>query len=364
MRRKIVVRFLRVSSFPVVVRNIGIVLGNRLKARKRAGRPDRGALRIPESIYVYPTMQCNLRCVGCLSSKFEGGDMDREKLGGFLSAMIRRGVNTVTFLGGEPLLPSVQETVFSLAAVHRYVRFPLFTNGTIQDEATIARIKAARNVFVFVSIDGDPAAHDGRRGPGAYDKATAFCKKLAEEKIPFAISCTVNAANRSYLVSETFSSLAKELGAVFVLLLPYCPVGCSGDDALMLKKSHLEEMHRAAAAINRKADCVYVDAIRSELALKGCMAGLNRIAVMPTGDVLPCPGIHFSYANILRDPLETVLGHPFIRDLDTLKRQSKGCLVIGHLNELDALIRKYADVKATTDITSGVIETGGIASDD
>ena len=364
MTQKIIGRFIRVSSFSFVVRNIGIVISNRLKSRKRVHRCRNGALRMPESIYVYLTMKCNLKCLGCLSSKFDGADMNQEKLDVFLSAMIQKGVNTVTFLGGEPLLPSMQGFLFSFAARHRYVRFPLFTNGTIQDENTIAQIQSAKNVFVFVSIDGDQASHDNRRGTGTYAKAIALCNRLAKEKIPFAISCTVNSANHSYLVSQEFSHYAKELGAVFVLLLPYCPVGCSSDDALMLKKSHLQEMHRSVAKINQKAECVYIDAIRSELALKGCMAGLNRIAIMPTGDVIPCPGIHFSYANIFDDPLEAVLDNPFIRDLDSLKRKSRGCLVIDHLKELDELIQNHSNVKATSDITSNVIEAGGIAAND
>lgn len=52
-----------------------------------------------------------------------------------------------------------------------------------------------KNFVPAISVEGDMAAHDGRRGKGSYEKVEKAMKLLKEKKLPFGVSCCYTSAN-------------------------------------------------------------------------------------------------------------------------------------------------------------------------
>lgn len=350
-------------SQDILRRNIAMLIIKRLKAPVRAYQLLIRKKRIPQSIYIFITTRCNLQCKGCISNDFHGTDMACGDIMKTAESFISRGTVGITFLGGEPFLPVIRDNIFCVAEAYPFTRVFVFTNGTLLDDILKEKICSCPNLFIIISFDGDAQSNDFRRGNGVYGKILDFCAFLKEEKILFGFSCTINAINFSHALSNEYVRFLNGLGAIHTLFFPYCPTGCTYDPQFQLSANDYCEMSKRIKALNRiKGNhMVCVDAIRAEKSLQGCRAGDKNLTIMANGDVQPCPGMHYSYANIFSDGLDAVLHSPFIEDVVKLKRRHRGCLVADHPDTLSPIIKKHKHLLSdTTGVTRKVLQNGGI----
>ena len=127
---------------------------------------------IPPFLIASITEQCNLHCRGCYARAggvcCDGGADDvltAAQWADLFTQAAELGVSFVLLAGGEPLL---RPDVLAAAAREKRIIFPVFTNGTLFSPDACALFLQNRNLMPVLSLEGDAAATDARRGSGVY----------------------------------------------------------------------------------------------------------------------------------------------------------------------------------------------------
>ncbi len=152
-------------------------------ARWRPARHARECTFLPIAIFSI-TNGCNPRCKGCYAQAIRG-DAPAALSSGKLRDIVREGdelgVSFFVIAGGEPL---TRPEIIDVARDCPHTIFLLVTNGTLLDDALVARLAALRNVVpalkaarIFFGLSSTipprhlprghrPYPYQGRRGPG------------------------------------------------------------------------------------------------------------------------------------------------------------------------------------------------------
>lgn len=249
--------------------------------------------------------QCDLRCTYCYNGAKFPAPMPAALARAAVDLVVDRypPLTQVGFFGGEPLLrlPLVREVVAHVeertSGAARRPELVCTTNATQLDEATAAWLKE-HDVFLGVSVDGDPPAHDACRrrpdGAGSYEATAAGLRRALAAGIRLKTMSVVDPAN------------VTRLAASFDHLLD---LGVRSLAFNLNYEAPWDEPARAAfeAALDALADR-YVAAWRRGLAfrltildakivthLKGgfscadrCDFGGEELAVAPSGRLYPC----------------------------------------------------------------------------
>ncbi len=145
----------------------------------------------PETISLFLTYKCNLRCKMCgqWGEKGSSHEFSPEELKKQLTVDdIRRLLDnvasftpTITLFGGEPLIyPDLPEVIRMIKA--RNMRCNVITNGVLLESKAESIIDAGIDEIIF-SLDGPRDIHNEIRGnPNTFDKAMAGFKKVASLK--------------------------------------------------------------------------------------------------------------------------------------------------------------------------------------
>jgi uncharacterized protein len=213
------------DALPSTVRDL--LCGTSSGLPMAAGRTVRTGTDDVHSLYLVPTLDCQLRCGYCRITRKQG------QQGGFrlspksaceaidrVLGRVPNGIRrTLVFFGGEPLL--VPETVFSaISHVRRGAEgdntdIMLQTNG-IAINARTAEFLATHEVFVLVSIDGAANVHDRHRtlstGGGSYAESVAGYRNAKEHGCRVGVSATAT--------KETADRFASSFEAMLDDLLP------------------------------------------------------------------------------------------------------------------------------------------------
>lgn len=159
----------------------GLSEGQVIAARLR--RFDRGEVRGPYTMELYPTMACNIGCVFCDTTYRKGrqqGELSHEDYLRIVEDAAAMGVRRIFLLGGgEPLVrrdvtPGLMRRIKELG-----IEGLLATNGTLFDEALIDQVIATAWDEIHFSLDSPvPAVADYLRGhAGAFARVTrAMCR--------------------------------------------------------------------------------------------------------------------------------------------------------------------------------------------
>ncbi len=252
------------------------------------------------------TARCNLRCRYCYAAPHEGGEMTWETA----RAAIDFGVKTageeslgVIFFGGEPLLKvalmrQVLEYCGRVAAeTGQLFHFKVTTNGLLLDEEFLTDGLTSQ-VFVALSHDGVPAAHDAQRvdgqGRGSFDRLLKVTELLLRYK-PYAPAMLVTtpetvgdyAASVKYLFGRGFRYLICSLnygvewtpGAMKELRRQYGRLA-----EWYVEETEREQKFYFSPFDTKIASHIYPGSCRRER----CELGYRQISVAPSGRVFPC----------------------------------------------------------------------------
>jgi len=174
--------------------------------------------QVPHRLIVELTAACNLRCKTCYmsASRPEPNEMTTEEVLALLGHAAESGTETVALIGGEPMLRRdlAALTDFALGAFSDVM---ISTNGTLLDDAFLARFDGRPNLTIQISVDGpDAVSHDAIRGAGAFGKASAAFDLARAHGIRTAVSSVVNRHNYN-LVGLTcdFASGKSAIMAIF-----------------------------------------------------------------------------------------------------------------------------------------------------
>jgi MoaA/NifB/PqqE/SkfB family radical SAM enzyme len=145
------------------------------------------------------TRNCNLACIHCRASAANGpheGELSTAECRRIIDDIVGFSAPTVILTGGEPLM---RPDLFDIIEYgqEKGLRMVIAVNGTLLDESTAGRLKAAGIKRVSLSVDGkDRQSHDSFRGvEGSFDAVTKAAGTLRKTGLSFQFNTTVTALN-------------------------------------------------------------------------------------------------------------------------------------------------------------------------
>ncbi len=262
--------------------------------------------------YVHVTYGCSLSCTHCYARSGTGRSpaMAVEDIAQVVQQVAAAGFRKAVITGGEPLVhPRRDDLLDALAALQTEVK-PLQTvlRTNLSDHLTHTLIdRLARSTDqVVVSVDGDEASHDARRGAGAYARTVGNLRALLARTVEaptsgetrparVGITAALTAEQMGGPAEDSVRALADELD-VPLRIKSVLPLGRGADLGL------------APAFYTSLADCAEAIAYGVRPAAT-CGLGMN-LYVGPGGECYPCYAVmeeRHALGNVFHDGLGPVL---------------------------------------------------------
>ncbi len=302
---------------------------------------------IPPFLIASIASTCNLHCTGCYaranhSCQEQKNDTQlREKdwMRIFKEAE-ELGISFILLAGGEPLM---RREVIEGAGEINNIMFPIFTNGTLLTEDYIALFDHKRNLVPILSIEGDEAATDQRRGTGVYQKVAETMNRLKKRKILYGASITVTKENIREVTSREFIESLYERGCKVVIYVEYVPV--TADSKNLAPEDQEREFLKEALEHLRTdlKDMLFISFPGDEKAYGGCLAaGRGFFHINPQGGAEPCPFSPFSDTNLRNVSLKDALSSPLFHKLGEHKlmtgEHAGGCVLYEQKEQVEAIL--------------------------
>ncbi len=269
----------------------------------------------PFNILISPSMRCNLRCTGCYASEYTiADDLPLDVIDRVLTEGKEMGIYFVTVLGGEPF---IRRDMWEMYAKHNDIYFQVFTNGTLLNEKTVARLSRLGNVAPVISIEGWQDDTDDRRGRGTYAHIMEAMDRLHQAGLFFGFSAMVTRHNVETICGDEFNEMLYKKGCYFGWHFLYMPIGGDPDPDLMPTAEQRKFMQKQGASRIRATWPMFVaDFWNDAPYVGGCIAGgRGYLHVNSQGDVEPCIFAHFATDNVKERSLCQALGSPFFRGM-------------------------------------------------
>ena len=274
------------------------------EARKKYG------CNIPWAILLDPTSACNLHCTGCWAAEYGNKlNLTFDEIDDIIRQGTELGVYMYIYTGGEPLVR--KKDLIRLCETHSDCQFLCFTNATLIDEAFAGEMLRVGNFIPAISLEGDEASTDSRRGKGTYQKVMAATALLKRKRLPFGFSCCYTSANYESISSESFYDKMIDLGGLFVWYFHYMPVGNDAVPELLPTPEQRVGMYHRIRDYRTRKPIFAMDFQNDAEYVGGCIAGGRRyLHINADGDVDPCVFIHYSDSNIRQKTLLEALQSP------------------------------------------------------
>ena len=334
-------------------------------ASKRRKILEKDGLHVPPFLIASITSACNLHCVGCYSRCNEATTDDEpqrqltdEQWSRIFEEAEALGVSFILLAGGEPLL---RRDVIEAAAKKPAIMFPIFTNGLLIDDRYLGLFDKHRNLVPVISIEGDRAFTDGRRGENAYDMLREKIEDVNRRGLIFAVSITVTKKNIEEVTSDEFIKNLADRGCKAVVYVEYVPVGESGaakDDAsgagpgrtgadggLAPGDKERAYLHERIGALRESGlDTMFISFPGDEKSSGGCLAaGRGFFHINSHGGAEPCPFSPFSDISVKDASLKEALGSKLFRALDEggllQDDHEGGCVLHEKRAQVEAILR-------------------------
>ena len=318
-------------------------------ASKKRARSEEMGIHIPPFLIASITSKCNLHCIGCyarsnhtcadepLISQLTDDDWFR-----IFEESKNLGIGFILLAGGEPLL---RKNVISGAGKIPEILFPIFTNGTMIDEAYIEIFEKYRNLVPVLSIEGQEASTDSRRGLGIYQKLDAAMDLMQKNKILFGASITVTTANLEEVTSDIFLQNLKEKGCKAIFYIEFVPVS---EDAIELAPSDEERVYlnnRLSKIRNEYGEMIFISFPGDEKSSGGCLAaGRGFFHINSQGGAEPCPFSPYSDINVKETSIIEALKSDLFKRLQQedllIEDHAGGCVLFERRDQVEALLKR------------------------
>ncbi len=335
----------------------------RASAKARA-RYEKKGVHIPPFLIASIASQCNLRCPGCYarangscgetgqtcasnaaepSPCAAPGDLTAAQWGQVFRQAETLGMSFVLLAGGEPLM---RRDVLEEAAAVPALVFPIFTNGTLLDETYLTFFHRNRHLIPVLSIEGDAAQTDARRGRGVALQVEQTMARLSALGILFGVSITVTAENMEAVTEPAYTTGLREQGCGVVFFIEYVPAQESTDHLVLSPQSLaiLKAKVEALRQDKQNAGINFLSFPGDEDNMGGCLAaGRGFFHINAAGGAEPCPFSPFSVLNVRDHPLLEVIQSPFfssIRQISAAEAVSHrgGCTLFEHRDQVMAAL--------------------------
>lgn len=313
--------------------------------RRRAAR----GVVFPPFLHLSIINSCNLRCQGCWVDVASPRTMvSTDELIRVVADAKARGNAFFGILGGEPFL---HPGLFDLLEAHRDCYFQIFTNGQLITPEVAARLQRVGNATPLVSIEGDAAVSDVRRGNRrVLDRTLRGLENCVEARLLTGVATSLCQSNIDQLLTESWLDRLVELGVHYTWFHGYRPVGPESSPELALQPDQLLAVRRFVVAMRARKPIAIVDAYYDGegRALCPMAAGITH-HVGPSGYVEPCPIIQLAVDKVGDgDFYDIVTRSAYLRDVrEAAAGHSRGCIVL----ENPRLLLEIADRHNAVDTT-------------
>jgi len=281
-------------------------------AARRRARMAREGLHVPPIAIFSITNKCNLRCKGCYAQAIRGDAEDElsvERMRGIVAEADELGISFFVIAGGEPL---TRPEIVDIARDFPHIIFLLITNGLLLTPELVNRLAGLRNVVPVLSIEGNQAETDERRGRGVHERLQGKMTELKRAGIFFSLSFTVTRTNFDVVTDPDFLARAVEAGCRLFIHVEYTPIR-AGTEEWVITDEQRTAMKGLVAGFRRRFPAVFIAVPWDEEAQGGCLAaGRGFVHISATGDLEPCPFAPFSDVNVLEVPLKEALRSRFL----------------------------------------------------
>ena len=253
---------------------------------------------IPWTILLDPTSACNLHCTGCWAAEYGNKlNLTFDEIDSIIRQGKELGIYMYIYTGGEPLVR--KKDLIRLCEKHDDCVFLCFTNATLIDENFANEMLRVKNFIPAISLEGDEASTDSRRGKGTYQKVVKAMELLHEKKLPYGISSCYTSANYEAITSDAYYNSLIDMGAYFIWYFHYMPVGNDAAPELLPNPQQREAVYHRIRHLRATKPLFAMDFQNDAEYVGGCIAGGKRyLHINANGDVDPCVFIHYSNANI------------------------------------------------------------------
>ena len=315
--------------------------------RRRKECLENEGLEVPPFLIASIATTCNLQCKGCYARKNGIASdtpvktsLSREQWSAIFKEAAELGVSFCLLAGGEPLM---RRDLLESAADVEDILFPVFTNGTLIGSFYIDFFKRHLNMIPVISIEGELAATDSRRGKGVFQRAIRSMEMLHEEKLFFGASITVTTENYHDVTSEDFLAHLVSLGCKLLFYVEYVPFDESTEH-LAFRDEHVAEMEQLLESRRERfKEMIFLSYPGDEKALDGCLAaGRGFFHIGPDGSAEPCPFSPFSDRNVAQTGLRDALASPLFRNIRNARalgwEHTGGCTLYEHRDEVKKMM--------------------------
>ena len=268
---------------------------------------------IPWIILMDPTSACNLHCTGCWAAEYGNKlNLSFDDMDSIVTQGKELGVYFYMMTGGEPMVR--KKDIIELCRKHNDCVFFAYTNGTLVDEALCKQMQEVGNLFLALSVEGEPDVNDMRRGEGVYNKVMHAMDLLKEHGLVFGTSICYTSANYKSVTSDEFIKMLVDKGCRYALYFHYMPVGNEAAPVLMPSPDQRAWMIQQIRGFRQTKPIFTIDFQNDAEYVGGCIAGGRRyLHINANGDVDPCVFIHYSNMNIREHTLLEALQSPLFK---------------------------------------------------
>lgn len=317
------------------------------KASKKRRIMENDGLHIPPFLIASIASQCNLHCKGCYAranhacgESAKQDELPASKWEQIFREAAQLGITFILLAGGEPLL---RRDVIETAAHFRNIIFPVFTNGTMLSEKYQALFCENRNLVPVLSLEGDSARTDDRRGKGVAALIGSAKTKMKANGVFYGVSITVTAENIDIVTDENFISSLDGDGCGLVLFVEYVPAQESTENLALTDEQRKRLVLRQSDLKEKFKDMVFLSFPGDEKAVGGCLAaGRGFFHINAVGGAEPCPFSPYSDVNLKNSSLVEALRSPLFKTLDDygfLQGEHKGgCVLFDKRDDIKKLM--------------------------
>jgi MoaA/NifB/PqqE/SkfB family radical SAM enzyme len=292
-----------------------VVNGFLLGSNKRDEYKKKYGVHVPSLIVISPTMQCNLNCYGCYAGEYSQNHtgLSFELVDRIVTEAKEMGLRFFVISGGEAF---TRKDLLDLYEKHNDSAFQIYTNGSLLNEPTVARLAELGNVMPCISVEGFEKETDERRGKGHFKRIMSAMDRLRDTGVLFGFSATSTRNNTDVLLSDEFIDLMVEKGATLGWYFTYIPIGREPDMSLMQTPEQRDYQRWRVSEIRNSKSVLLADFWNDGWITKGCMAAGERYChINANGDVEPCVFVHFAMDNIKNTSLREALNSPLFNKI-------------------------------------------------
>lgn len=323
------------------------------KASAKRKAAETSGEHIPAFLIASITSSCNLHCAGCYARAVNSCadavcecQLSAEEWDSIFEQADELGISFILLAGGEPMM---RQDVIKRAGARQNILFPIFTNGTLIDDAYIKLLKKCRNLIPIFSIEGAEKKTDARRGDGVYEKVLSSMEKMQKEKLLFGSSVTVTKENLDEVTSDKFIKelRARECKAVF--FVEFVPMTEETKELAPEDKEREYMAGRISEIREKYRDMIFLSFPGDEKTSGGCIAaGRGFFHINYHGGAEPCPFSPYSDINVKDTSLKAAIRSDLFMKLQSngmlMKDHSGGCVLYENRDEVKScLAQSFCD---------------------